>query len=74
MLARDFKPGFRIDLHHKDMGTVLDAARQADVSLPLSLQVAALIQAARAQGLGNLDHSALLAVIENLNGLNGKGQ
>jgi 2-hydroxy-3-oxopropionate reductase len=68
MLARDFRPGFRIDLHHKDMGTVLDAARQADVALPLSLQVAALIQAARAQGLGDLDHSALLAVIENLNG------
>ncbi|HTJ72076.1 MAG TPA: 2-hydroxy-3-oxopropionate reductase [Actinospica sp.] len=68
MLARDFKPGFRIDLHHKDMGTVLDAARQADVALPMSLQVAALIQAARAQGLGDQDHSALLAVIENLNG------
>jgi 2-hydroxy-3-oxopropionate reductase len=68
MLARDFKPGFRIDLHHKDMGTVLDAARQAEVALPLSLQVAALIQAARAQGLGDKDHSALLAVIENLNG------
>ena len=68
MLARDFKPGFRIDLHHKDMGTVLDAARQAEVALPLSLQVAGLIQAARAQGLGGQDHSALLAVIENLNG------
>jgi 2-hydroxy-3-oxopropionate reductase len=68
MLARDFKPGFRIDLHHKDMGTVLDAARQAEVALPLSLHVAALIQAARAQGLGDQDHSALLAVIENLNG------
>jgi 2-hydroxy-3-oxopropionate reductase len=74
MLARDFTPGFRIDLHHKDMGTVLDAARQADVALPLSLQVAALIQAARAQGLGNLDHSALLAVIEHLNGTDKNGQ
>jgi 2-hydroxy-3-oxopropionate reductase len=72
MLARDFTPGFRIDLHHKDMGTVLDAARQADVSLPLSLQVAALIQAARAQGLGDRDHSALLAVIEHLNGTDEK--
>jgi 2-hydroxy-3-oxopropionate reductase len=74
MLARDFTPGFRIDLHHKDMGTVLDAARQADVALPLSLQVAALIQAARAQGLGHLDHSALLAVIEHLNGTDKNGQ
>lgn len=74
MLARDFRPGFRIDLHHKDMGTVLDAARQAEVALPMSLQVAALIQAARAQGLGDLDHSALLAVIENLNGHEENGQ
>ncbi|HET9169244.1 MAG TPA: 2-hydroxy-3-oxopropionate reductase [Actinospica sp.] len=68
MLARDFRPGFRIDLHHKDMDTVVSAARQAEVALPLSLQVAGLVQAARAQGLGDRDHSALLAVIENLNG------
>lgn len=74
MLARDFTPGFRIDLHHKDMGTVLDAARQAEVALPLSLQVAALIQAARAQGLGDRDHSALLAVVERLNGNDTKGK
>jgi 2-hydroxy-3-oxopropionate reductase len=68
MLARDFRPGFRIDLHHKDMGIALDAARQAEVSLPMTNLVAALIQAARSQGLGQSDHSALLAVAENLNG------
>ncbi|MFD8495404.1 2-hydroxy-3-oxopropionate reductase [Amycolatopsis sp. NPDC059657] len=68
MLARNFKPGFRIDLHHKDMGIVLDAARQAEVSLPFGNQVAAYIQAARAQGMGDLDHSALLAVLEKQSG------
>jgi len=68
MLARDFRPGFRIDLHHKDMGIVLDAARQAEVALPLAYQVAALIQAARAQGHGTDDHSALLAVAAGLSG------
>jgi 2-hydroxy-3-oxopropionate reductase len=68
MLARDFKPGFRIDLHHKDMGIALDASRQAEVSLPMTNLVAALISAARAQGLGDRDHSALLAVIEALSG------
>jgi 2-hydroxy-3-oxopropionate reductase len=70
MVAREFQPGFRIDLHHKDMGIVLDAARDADVALPVGNLVAALIAAARAQGHGSLDHSALLKVAE---GLSGKG-
>ena len=72
MLARDFKPGFRIDLHHKDMGIALDAARQAEVALPMTSLVAALIQAARSEGLGGQDHSALLAVAENLSGRSGR--
>lgn len=68
MLARNFTPGFRIDLHHKDMGIVLDAARQAEVALPFAFQVAAYVQAARAQGLGDRDHSGLLAVAERFAG------
>jgi 2-hydroxy-3-oxopropionate reductase len=70
MVAREFAPGFRIDLHHKDMGIVLAAARDADVALPVGNLVAALVSAARAQGHGALDHSALLKVAE---GLSGKG-
>jgi 2-hydroxy-3-oxopropionate reductase len=66
MLAREFKPGFRIDLHHKVMGIAIAAARDADVSLPMTGLVAQLIAAARAQGYGALDHSALLKVTENL--------
>ncbi len=68
MLAREFKPGFRIDLHHKDMGIAIAAAREADVSVPMTGLVAQLIAAARAQGYGSLDHSALLKVIESLSG------
>jgi 2-hydroxy-3-oxopropionate reductase len=68
MVAREFKPGFRIDLHHKDMGIAVAAARDADVSLPMTGLVAQLVAAARAQGYGSLDHSALLKVIENLSG------
>ncbi|WP_216903118.1 2-hydroxy-3-oxopropionate reductase [Nocardia alni] len=68
MVAREFAPGFRIDLHHKDMGIITDAARQADVALPTAALTASLIAAGRAQGYGSLDHSALLKVIENLNG------
>ncbi|WP_235921579.1 NAD(P)-dependent oxidoreductase [Lentzea tibetensis] len=68
MIAREFTPGFRIDLHHKDMGIALDAARQVDVALPVTGQIAQLIAAGRAQGYGSLDHSALLKVIENFSG------
>jgi 2-hydroxy-3-oxopropionate reductase len=68
MVAREFAPGFRIDLHHKDMGIVTDAAREADVALPVGGLVAQLIAAARAQGYGSLDHSALLKVAENTAG------
>jgi 2-hydroxy-3-oxopropionate reductase len=68
MLAREFKPGFRIDLHHKDMGIAISAARDAGVALPMAGLVAQLIAAARARGYGSLDHSALLRVIEVLNG------
>lgn len=68
MVAREFAPGFRIDLHHKDMGIVLAAARESQVALPVAALVAQLISAARQQGFGDLDHSALLKVLENLNG------
>ncbi len=68
MVAREFAPGFRIDLHHKDMGIVLSAAREAEVALPTAALVAQLISAARQQGYGSLDHSALLKVIESFSG------
>jgi 2-hydroxy-3-oxopropionate reductase len=66
MLARQFEPGFRIDLHHKDMGIALASARSAGVALPLTGVVAQLVAAARAQGHGSLDHSAVLKVVESL--------
>ncbi|MFC5826188.1 2-hydroxy-3-oxopropionate reductase [Nonomuraea insulae] len=68
MRARTFQPGFRIDLHHKDMGIVTAAAREAGVAIPLGAAVAQLMAAARAQGHGNLDHSALLLIVEQLSG------
>jgi len=68
MVAREFRPGFRIDLHHKDMGIATAAARDAGVALPVTGLVAQLVAAARAQGLGGLDHSALLMVAETISG------
>lgn len=64
MHARSFAPGFRIDLHDKDMRIALDTARELDVPLPLGAVVAELFAAARAQELGSLDHSGLLAALE----------
>jgi len=68
MLAGNFDPGFRIDLHHTDMGLVTSAARERDVVIPLGALTAQLMAAARAQGDGGLDHSALLRGVERLSG------
>jgi 2-hydroxy-3-oxopropionate reductase len=68
MVSRTFQPGFRIDLHHKDMGIVTSAGREAGVVLPVGAIVAQLMASARACGDGNLDHSALLRGVERLSG------
>jgi 2-hydroxy-3-oxopropionate reductase len=68
MLAGQFEPGFRVDLHHKDMGIVTSAAREKNVALPLGALTAQLVGALRAQGDGGLDHSALLRGVERLSG------
>ncbi|GAB7030198.1 2-hydroxy-3-oxopropionate reductase [Streptomyces platensis] len=65
---REFAPGFRIDLHHKDMGIVTDAARTVGAALPVGSLVAQLVASLRAQGDGGLDHSALLRGVERLSG------
>ncbi|MFD4393945.1 2-hydroxy-3-oxopropionate reductase [Kitasatospora sp. NPDC058478] len=68
MVDREFAPGFRIDLHHKDMGIVTDAARAVGAALPVGAVVAQLVASARANGDGSLDHSALLRGVERLSG------
>ena len=69
MLEHRFEPGFRLDLHHKDLGIALDTARAAGVPLPVGALVAQLVGSARARGRGALDHSALLLGVEELAGL-----
>ena len=68
MLKREFAPGFRIALHHKDMKIVTDAARAAGVVIPLGAHVAQLVASLNAQGHGGLDHSALFTTVEELSG------
>jgi 2-hydroxy-3-oxopropionate reductase len=68
MVARRYAPGFRVDLHHKDLGIVTEAARDAGVAIPLGAMAAQLMGALRAQGNGSLDHSALHMLVETLSG------
>ncbi|HEY8596883.1 MAG TPA: 2-hydroxy-3-oxopropionate reductase [Thermomicrobiales bacterium] len=68
MLADDTRPGFRVDLHHKDLANALAAGRALGAPLPLTAQVLELLQAARAAGLGDADHSAIARVYAQLAG------
>ena len=64
-LNHEFAPGFRIDLHHKDLGNALAAGREFGVPLPMTALVDQMLQALRVKGHGGEDHSALLRVIED---------
>jgi len=66
-LERSYNPGFRIELHHKDLGIIHDAARRAGISLPVTSLVSALLTAVRARGGADFDHSALLEAVLALN-------
>lgn len=64
-LGHDFEPGFRIELHHKDLGIALATAREVGVPLPVTALVDQMLQELQVKGRGELDHSALLSVIED---------
>jgi len=68
MLGREFSPGFRLALHHKDLSIFTDAARESNVVAPLGALVASLVASMTAQNLGHLDHCALLLLVEQLSG------
>ena len=68
MLARDYRPGFRVELHHKDMGIVQAAAREAGVVIPLGALAGQLMASLQSRGDGGLDHTALLKLVEELSG------
>ena len=64
-LEHDFDPGFRIELHHKDLGIALATAREVGVPLPVTALVDQMLQELQVKGRGDLDHSAMLSVIED---------
>jgi 2-hydroxy-3-oxopropionate reductase len=65
-LNHDFAPGFRIDLHHKDLGIALAAGREYGVPLPVTAILDQMLQALRQKGQGGQDHSAILTHLEDL--------
>lgn len=66
MLEGRFDPGFRIELHRKDLAIALQSAREDGVALPATAHVAELFNALIAQGSGALDHSALVTLYRQL--------
>jgi len=64
MIKRTFAPGFRIDLHQKDLNLALQGARALGVALPQTAGAAQLMQVCAANGFGQSDHSALVKSLE----------
>jgi 2-hydroxy-3-oxopropionate reductase len=65
-LSHDFSPGFRSELHHKDLGIALAAGRAYGVALPVTAIVDQMLLSMKKKGWGGEDHSALLRVVEDL--------
>jgi len=66
ILERDFKPGFKIRLHYKDLKNALEAARELNVPLPFTSLLQQILNALINDGKGECDHSAIITFTERL--------
>ncbi|QGP92551.1 2-hydroxy-3-oxopropionate reductase [Neomoorella glycerini] len=66
VMARKFNPGFRINLHIKDLANALSAGHEVGVPLPLTATVMEILQALKVDGLGDADHGAIIRFYEKL--------
>ncbi len=66
IIAGDFKPGFKIDLHIKDLANVLETSRQIGVPMPLTSFVMEIMQSLKVDGKGSDDHSGIIQFYEKL--------
>jgi len=66
VLDRNFNPGFRINLHIKDLGNVLDTSHEIGTPLPLTSAVMEIMQAVKVAGSGDEDHCSLVKYYEDL--------
>jgi len=69
ILAGDFAPGFKIDLHFKDLNLIHEAARSIGVPIPTAAFVEQMFAALRVRGRGGLDHSGVITFFEDLAGV-----
>ena len=68
MMDQNFQPGFRIDLHIKDLNNVVDAAKAVDAPIPLTQSVLEMMKVLHHDGDGSCDHSGLLKYYQKLTG------
>ncbi|MFB5760834.1 2-hydroxy-3-oxopropionate reductase [Paenibacillus medicaginis] len=66
VMERKFDPGFRINLHIKDLSNVLETSHEVGVPLPLTASVMEMMQALKVDGLGDCDHGSLVQYYEKL--------
>jgi 2-hydroxy-3-oxopropionate reductase len=66
LLKRNFTPGFRIELHQKDLGLALEGARALGLSLPNTATCQELFNSCIANGLAKSDHAAMVSALELL--------
>ena len=67
-IAGTYNPGFKIDLHFKDLGLIMESAHSLGVPLPTTAVVQELFNAMRVKGRGSLDHSGIITLLEDLAG------
>ena len=68
-VANTYNPGFKIDLHYKDLGLIMESARALGVPLPTTAAVQELFSALRVKKRGGLDHSGVITLLEDLAGV-----
>jgi 2-hydroxy-3-oxopropionate reductase len=69
IMDRKFSPGFRINLHIKDLANVLDTSHELGVPLPLTAAVMEMLLTLRVKGMGDLDHATLVRYYEEMAGV-----
>lgn len=69
IMDRKFEPGFRIELHIKDLQNVLNTSHELGVSLPLTASIMEIMQALKADGNGKDDHGGIVKYYEKMNNL-----
>ena len=68
-LDRNFNPGFKIDLHIKDLNNAMETAHEVGVPLLLTTQVREIMQALKVDGKQNDDHCSVIQFYEKLSGI-----